>query len=102
MVGQNDHVQKISKHQSLGKIAFDSDREGWWDDVLQICSRFLQDNAATSVWILFASSSSQVLRRTQSSEFLLGINRRGCRNFPNHANWICFNSKHSEAFTANS
>ena len=102
MVGQNDHVQKISKHQRLGRIAFDSDHEGWWGDALRICFRFLQDNAATSIWILFASSSRQVLRWTQSSEFLLGINPRGRRNFPNHTNGNGFNSKHSQVFTANS
>ena len=64
MVGQNDHVEKILKHQWLGKIAFDSDHEGLWGDVLLICFRILQDNAATSIWVLFAFSSRQVLRRT--------------------------------------
>ena len=90
IVFQTDHVQKISRHQRLGKIAFNSDHEDWWGEVLWICFHFLQDNAATSIWVLLASSSRQILRRTQSSEFLLGINRRGCRNFPNCANRIWF------------
>ena len=102
MVGQNDHVQKISKHQRLGKIGFDSDHEGWWSDVLGICFRFRQDNAATSIWVLFTSSSRQDLRRTQPSEFLLGIIIEGVKTFRITQIGYGFNSKHSQVFTANS